>query len=1326
MASKLTIRRVGVILPTLSLVVLLVILLLFTWLGIVGIPAFALREIEDYAAKHGVHLAVEKITLDYRRGLGLRLKKLSVYATQAQDDKAIIYLPEAEISLELRSLLEGTIDPQYIRLHDAVIRIPLEEGEEDFQIRSINITAHQPATDVMRLSEGSIELEGMSVKLIGLINLEELGISAAQQPKSHEQTQSQPINIEKGLRDLRPYLREVNSWIASQQWQADSHPHIELDFQIGLRYQCSIHAVAPSIRYKKYRFKQALLDLFIDDDTIKLNQLTARSSSPQGEIALQGEYRFSQHALAFQIESDLPAIYFASELFSSDDMALLASLPTLKRASNIFKLKGNVHLSEENRVNALFLSGHIVQENISLSSTSINKLTLSFFYDNSSFTIDQFKVELPRGKISAQAYLKSGYGKTKLKLDMPSEDIIPLLSGFPRLGVTESSLDGIKLKGNLRFDLDANISTPDFVPGKSPLIDFMPDLRDTQLSISIPQFSYVSDSHVIESVNPRFELKLKGLNGVRGERPELIASAQISLSADKLLQREGEEELSVETFLSEIVTEGLHWKKDTSIQDLIIDKCSLFSYAKQFSSSDIKASEININLRDAVKIRPLAPDMQYAQAGSLDFQSSQLSVYGRQAETIDISLHLPDAKKLSGDIALIWDEKEQEQLTLSLLWEDWKKLEIHSINCHISPEIVTRELPEGYHAEYGLDLLGDISLHDAVLRFDTTDWNYQLQSGKIDLDVEKLKRTPVNVLALREKSETVDLSTQLRFERAPDGNYVYNVSDLTLKHHSGALTVHVQGNTEGHLQVQGSNSIGLQHLNVLIGSYDAHTIIRDFKLSKDSQFKLSNIEAIINYERGLAIEASVDAHLKNLGFVIGAIVEEKNAHGQGTGKEKLDTALPRDPYTYAHDVTAHVDVFVNHKARDTNGRAIPDKQLISILSPTIVYNNTPWMSANKIAELPRESKLTGDRVDIDIINDNVQIEGVEGYLYPAYAIGMFYSPLYEYLDGLKLTHPVKMKASKSEFPIVLDYTRPMYSTIEIQSSDSGLYHFIGVDIPVSNFSGFVNISDDYVELKHFNSYTWQGVANLDLRIGISGKTSSLDGYVRAVNMDLATISKSFDAELSPALCYADFRFRSKSTKLNDLEGYGQIKLRDGKLLELGIFSPIAELITDLPDLTTRYKNKLKKDDPSVMQDIVNKICSGVGLAMQGASDVLDETTGKVPGINYLFKYGLRDADADFTVKDGFMFTENLIAKGSNLTVPLYGSLNLDSLNVRARLWPDLGSILNVALSPITRISEHILDIELYGKINDLKWRLDAESPFKKKQNKKQGSATTPT
>ncbi len=1327
MASKLTIRRVGVLLPTLSLVVLLVILLLFTWLGIVGIPAFALRELEEYASEQGIHLKVKKVTLDYTQGLGLRLKELSVYATEAQDGEALIYLPEAEISLELRALLEGTIDPQYVRLHDAVVSIPLEENEEEyFQIRSINVTAHQPATDVMRLSEASVDLDGISVKLIGLINLNELGISVAQQSRPARTPSPKPFNLENELRKLSPYALETKRWIESQQWQADSYPHIELDFQIGSRSQCSIHAVAPRIGHKNYRFKHAVLDLFLDDETIKLNKFVARSNAPQGKISLQGEYRFTQHALSFLIETDLPAIYFASELLDSQDVALLSGLPTLERASNIFKLKGNIHLSEENSVNALFLSGHIEQEHISLSSTRIDKLTLSFFYDNSSFTVDQFKVELPRGEISAQAYLKSGYGKTKLKMDLPSEDLISLLKGFPALGVNEESLNAIKLKGNLRLDLDADISTPDFVPGKSPLIDFMPDLRDTELTISIPQFSYTSDSYLIEAMNPRMELKLKGLNGVRGERPDLIKNAQISLSADQLRQSKGEQELRIETLLSEIVTEELNWKKDTSLDELFIEKSSLFCYAKQFDTTDVKASEININLRDAMKIRPLAPDMKYAQSGSLDFTTSKLSVHGRQAESIDITLQLPDANKLTGDIAIIWNESKKEQLSLSLLWEDWKKLEIYDASCQLSAELASRELPEGFSEEYGLSLLGDISLHDSTLRFDTTDWNYQLLSGNIGLDINKLQRRPVDVLALREKSETVNLSTQLRFERDMEGNYAYDVSELTLQHHSGALEMQVQGNTAGYLQVQGSNNIRLQHLNVLIGSYDAHTIIRDFKLDSKSLFTLTNIEALINYERGLVIEASVDAHLKNLGFAIGAIVEEKNAKGKPTGKEKLDKSRRPDPFTYAHDVTAHVDVFVNHKARDSANQAIPDKQLISILSPRIIYNNKPWMRANKIAGPARESKLTGDKVDIDIINDNVQIEGIGGYIYPAYAIGMFYSPLYEYLDGLQLAQPVTMKASKSEFPIVKDYTRPMHSTIEIHTPESGIYHFVGIDIPVSKFSGFVNISDDYVDLKHFNSYTWQGVANLDLRIGISGKTSSLDGYIRAVNMDLASISKSFEAELSPALCYADFRFRSKSTKLNDLEGYGQLKLRDGKLLELGIFAPIAELITDLPDYTSRYRDKLKAGDPTVMQNMVNGVFSGVGIAVREAGDVLDETTGKVPGINYLFKYGLRDADADFTVKDGFMFTENLVAKGSNLTVPLYGSLNLDSLNVRARLWPDLGSILNVALSPITRISEHIIDIELYGKINDLKWRLDAESPFKRNRNKKQAQpATTP-
>ncbi len=1314
MAKKLTIRRVGGLLPTICLVVLLVIFLVFTWLGVVGIPRFALEKLEDLASENGVELRIGSASLDYRRGAGIRFKDLSICDSSDGEKDALICLPEADISVELRSLLAGEISPQYIRLKDAVVKIPLEDGHEHMPITEIQLTINQASNSMVRLSEASMRIDGIPVNISGYLNVERVRELLLKKPDEHSSTQEKDFQIGKTLAKLSPYAKQLRSYIQSQGWTAAEYPRMELDFEVSDSFHGTLRANAPAIRHKQYRFRDAHIELSYADEVLRLNKLSAHSILPDGYLSLQGEYQIDKNKLSFKINSDLPALYFAREFFSPDDLALLAQLPTLKRSSNVLKLKGELDLNKDNLVDSLVLSGQIEQENIAFSSTSIKKLDVSFYYDSNSFTIDQFKITLPHGELSAQAFLKSGYGQANLSVDLPSEDIIALTRGISPTALSDELLESLRLSGNIKLEVQADISTPDFIPGKSPLIHFLPDLRDTQLQLSISQLSYQEGDRHYEASGASIDIKLKGLNGVQGERPDHINSTQLSLRADKLRTSSEGETLELENFVTEILSEDISWGKDSELDSLILGKSSLFSFAQSVRTLDVAAEHVNLNLSNALNIRPFTKDQDYITSGALELQTTRPSALGHSVDKLDVNLTLADGSDLSGGLRVTCDEAKDDHLSFSLSWKGWQNLTISDIACKLSSDQIVNLLPEGAGSKYGIDLTGEILVKDASLFLHTENGQVELQSGQFAVEATGLKRTPVDIPALRQRAQDIDLLAAGSFLRDDAGDYSYELDELLIKHHSGEFRAELEGNTHGHIRLRGSNTIGLQYINALIGSYDAHTIIRDFKLGAQSQFKLTNIDATIDYTQGINIQASTDVHLMNVGFAIGAIIED----GATNGRERLNTSIHPDPFTYTREVQAQVVIDVRDKAHDKDDKQLPDSQRIIITNPIIVFDNAPWLKMNKISGVATDTELTGERVMIDILNDYIEIEGIQGELYPSYALGMFYSPLYDFLDELKLLHPVKMKVSKSEFPLVLDYKRPMYSTIEVSGAEGGFYRFAGIDIPIKQFTGFVKISDDFIELNRFNSFTWDGVADLNLRIGITGETSSLDGYVRAVNMNLEKIATSFDAELSPALCFADFRFRSPSTEVDDIEGYGQLKLRDGKLLELGIFSPIADLLKDLPGYADRYKNTLEKKDPSAMQDFFDSICSGLGICIQATGDALDSTMGKIPGINYLIHYGLRDADGDFTVKNGYVYTDNLIAVGSNMSVPFSGELNIDTLELRARLWPDLGSILNLALSPITSISEHIIDIELRGKVDDLKWRISAESPFKRKEEQR--------
>ncbi len=1313
MAKKISIKRIGGLLRLFCLFIILLFILILLWLGLVGFPKPLLREIESVAAQQGIYLKLDKATLKISRGLGVKLHEVHIYGTEQKDSPALISVPYLDLGVELGDLIVGKIQPQHLLLRDAQLRIPLpstqkeaaseQGGGDHFTISGIHLLVNHAGGELLNFSEGRILFDQIPLRIEGSMSdarfQEYIAGSESDTPSTGK------IDLAGELSSLGETMLEVRKWLDSQQWAQGEVPQLSVSFKIDKEIQCHLEAQLPALRYEQFRFKETLLSVSYTDDLVTINKLSTKSLVPDGDLVVQGAYDLKQRSISFDINSNLALIHFARELMKKEDVAVLTMLPSLHRSSNSLQLQGRVSLDEKDNLRDLSLRGHIEQRDVDFRGMLFDEVKAIFSYASGSFSLDELALKLPEGSITAQGFLRNGTGKIQLNLHLLEEDLCGFINTFAPGTLSTSFSKDLDLQGHLDVALRADISTPNFRPGKSPLIDFVPDLRHAVLGVTLPEVTYTLGEVSVHAHQPSISVELNGLNGVGGTRPDLAELFKVSLKAGKLTFKDGKDSYTVDQYMTELQSKGIRWAQGVDIKELVIGHSSLFTYLGKVQVPGIAVDNVNLNLHNIDHIRPLAATESIIEAGLLELQTGALDIYKRRAESLSITMNLKDRSHITGGLKLIWDKAHSSELEID--WKDWQQLHIFNINARLPAKQLMAELPAKVYDDYGVALSKDILIEDGRIYLTTKDAEFKLQSGSLRIAAEGILRKATEIKSLGNSPEELSLTGAVSFEVNGEGDFLYSVTPLKISHKSGILELDVKGNSSSHVHVKGRNTIGLQYINKLINLYDAHAIIRDFKVDSRSRLSMENIDATVTYENGLRIHATTGLNMTNSGYAVGGIIAETDSKGKPTGKERIDTSVQSDPFGYFNRIAAQIEVDISDKVKGER-----DRMLVIISDAIIDFNNKPWFERMKKTRGKAETRMTGERITLDLNEGYVRIQGLEGQSYPAYAFGMFFAPLYSILVDLDVTEPVDAKTIDSLFPIYTDCKRSMYSTLEVASPHRAHYDFAGIKIPLERLHGFVRISDDYVQLDRFTSYTWEGKLDLNLRVGIKGDKTSLDGYVKAMNMNLKEIAGTFGAEISPALCFADFRFRSPSTEVKDIDGYGQLYLRQGELMELGIFSPISELIYNLPSYIMFFKEEAEEAKRGAISKLSYAITDAIGKSIKDTGKILGTTTDKVPGVNYLLNYSLSDAHADFRIKDGLLSTENFVASGSNLRVPLTGHMNLETLAIKMKLWPDLGSILSLALSPITTISEHIISIELTGKIDDIGWRIGANSPMK--------------
>ena len=335
---------------------------------------------------------------------------------------------------------------------------------------------------------------------------------------------------------------------------------------------------------------------------------------------------------------------------------------------------------------------------------------------------------------------------------------------------------------------------------------------------------------------------------------------------------------------------------------------------------------------------------------------------------------------------------------------------------------------------------------------------------------------------------------------------------------------------------------------------------------------------------------------------------------------------------------------------------------------------------------------------------------------------MFYSDLYGFLEDARITYPVTVETDYCRFPLASNCQESMTGLISCKSSTKIDYTFAGIVFPLEDFSGFVDISDDFVTLDRLNAQCWSGVINAIIKFGISTKRTSIDGYLRAANMDLRQIARAMDSDQSHALCNGEIRFQAPGPDIKDLQAYGYISASSGDLMNLEIFHPVGEFISDLPN----YLGILsKKADTAKRSNLAAETTDFIMGRAGRAVDRIGNTASSLPFANHLIKYSLSDASTKFDMIGGHFITREAQARGVNLSVKMKLDINMMDMTLSGDLWPSIDSVPAVVLKPITFLSDFMIDIRLHGPLHDISWSLGLDDKTFSNTSSKKTPATAP-
>lgn len=1336
MKGKLTIRRVGNHIPTITLVGFLFLCITIAWLSFVGLPESLLRKIENAAANEGIYLKLDALHLEPSRGLAVRADKIDFYPDKEVSAAPLLKAKSITIGFSFSELLRGKLTPGLLELKNARANIPVTDTPgAKLKLRNINLTAHSDSSGNLNISTAVLHLHGIVIRLGGEIT-DYNRFFTPSASTSGEQT-SQPINIPALLTQYAPYTDKAYKIIEEQKWTAQEAPEVRLDIVYRDKLTATISGEIPRYDFNIFHIRDTRLNLSYKDDTITINNLAFDTINPPSTVSLQAAFARQSRELGFNFESDASLIPMLTQALG-DDAGILKKITHKAEHAPHISLTGAITLEDDFTLSKVRLNGELEQRYLQIGEQNIDQLKLAFYYNDGNFNINQLELNFGNNHLRINAAANNGMGSAELSADLHIEQTLALVNELTPEPITIP--EQYNVGDRLKLNAAAVLTTPDFKAEKKEWQHFTPNIHNLDIEISLNHLQ----TEGVKLTAPALHLQLAALTQTEHKVPTGADKLAITLTADAATAADcsvHKPAIKVEaeqiSYTNDVLNVGrltftpaaTHSLSQLAINGLNINNAGLQAVinglrlegnqltiaelsgnlsAATLSHGDVELGQLELNLKQIRELTlPAAPPVHLFAGAAITATVGAITYEGRHMGNLKSEISVAEGRTGKVNLALFIPSSEEHEaaentLAANVDWTNPSRIIINDVELKSIPGSF-----EGILEHFKIDIpqirLPNTLSATGSLICDTE--TGKAEDVKIKLSIPELVRRPVRVKAFAGEEVNIGLTADITMNPAESEGYAYD-ADLHVTHGGNEFTGHINGSTEGKLHVTGNNTIRADVIDRLIDSQTAHDIIRDFLFREDSRNIVTGIDVTVDYSNGLSVDTYCNAELINVGYQL-AVIEEDAA-----GNEKQRTDLGKNPYTIAEHATCYVRTKVRYDVLK-DGKPMKDECAVTIGDITMNYNNSEWLrrqdftalgyTPQQIADIRKRHKTTtllGDAVIIDVENSFVELVNVRGCVYPSYSLGMFYAPLHEFLGDIVMPHPADIETKSCIFPIYLDCKRPMSGSIGVASKTKCGFRFLGTTIPLHNFSGFIHLTDDYVLLDRMNAASWEGVLDAVIKIGFRGKRTSFDGMINARNMNLKSILASYNTDFKPALCNGFLRFRAPSPDLNDIQGYGEVHVENGDLMGFTLFQPIGDLVTDLPAkllmLETASKNETIKQDTGY----ISKVFSGTG-------DMISSIGNKakiIPGYNHIFAYDIQDAFAKFVISDGKLRAYDMKALGYNLNVDMKLSIDLETLYIKGNLWPKITSLPTVILSPLTFLSDFMIDILIFGEIDDLNWK----------------------
>ncbi len=1371
MASKLIIRRAGGFLPALCLAGLVLLTAVFIWLSTAGLPGWVLRDIEAAASERGVHLRLQRLKLSPASGLALRARGVDLYARK-DDAKPLAHIDRATVGIRFTSLLMGEFSPHMAEFRGLRVELPTSQGEP-LTLSDGAASASISRSEVVRIENASCRLGGITLRLGGAFRLSDL--------LGEESGDDEPLDLPALIRPHQEKIDLAQRTLADQQWTRDEEPRVDLRVETVLSQQLACRASVPRFDEGQFHIRDAVLDVVWQQDALILNMGSFRTIEPEATVKLQGGYdiRARQVSLSLDSSAALTRMAESIEIPGVDMESARSWLRLFKHPDDDpprITLRGDACFDEEFALKSLSASGTVRQKDFAIGGTPVNEMDLSFYYRDGTFNIDRLQIQLPKGSLLASASATDGEkGRARLEADVDIPQLLGLVNEFTAEPVFLPI--ALHIKGNLKLSASAELDMPSFTSGSTDLGQFLPALHDINLTAGVGSLSYLGveaenptcglflDHIVMEAENlvptgaetAQADLQADSLvlssaasdaAPVKLEKPDLSVlcrslrlglgegeapsarKAEIRLKMDAAELPVGEETLRARRAALSAQLEDVSCEADDGEggKSPCIGAASVLVQAGRLYTPDFDAGGVELTLAEARKVRPLADWREMVEQASLRLVTKGMQTGGVELGALDGALELKEGSSLSLDLSV---EREGSKLTLHALPE----LQPDGI---LALNDVRLRLPaagfEPLLALTGVSVT-QIRMPELVTLAGHADIDTRegrLREASARLSIPHLVRTPGDVNPVFRGLEIpLALRAQADAKGTEDGGLSFT-GTLSLTHKAGdpdkpddrRLDVSFTADSGGHARISGTSDIDLTALDQIIDSQDAHEIIRDFRTTSATRTHVDILQADVDFSDGIDVRATCDAAMDDFGYQMNAIVAKKDADGKPTGEESPRTDFGKDPFCALRSLRGRVDIHRRKNFRDANGESLPNASLITITQPDLVFDNRPWQKRQKFKSGATESRLRGDKVVIDVEHSFVELTKVKGTIYPAYSIGCFYDDLPGFMEVFALPEPGLVETEHSLFPIYDDCKRDMEGCIRLLA-DRADFHFLNTVFPLTRFSGFIWLREGSVYLDRLNAACWDGVIDAAVNIDYTGEHTGFDGYADIKGIDLRRIAAAYGGDLEKALCRGKIRFRTPSSELKDIRAYGDFHVTDGDLLAMNIFQPVGELVSDMPKYFTELEKRAtlhKKgatSSPGWVARQADKELSATGKLLGRVGDI----TNNIPFANHFLRYDLQEAHGNFDILGGKLYTNNMKALGYNLNVGLDLTVDLDSLALSGNLWPKMSSVPTILLSPLTFLSDYMIDIHIYGKVDDIKWRIGLDSTFSGDKSKAPAAKT---